>query len=272
MHPWRLREHERPGGHCRPRTQRRRPTPGTRLCWRYWRRRSLVDPAVLWGGRAQRPPTQASCGVVHVRDNSHVRARRPRAREDAGHFKRPESLYLSSCRVQNCSGGGTRLAENRLMTNAVRGFLHMLCLPCVTVYRIRNRISAAVTFVRLTPPLLFAAACGSVSTPASPTPPPAGSPPASGPPTVTITATGVSPREVSVAVGGTVTFVNRDIIPHDVAGGPDPATPDCREIDAVGFLAPGQIRQTAPLPTARICEYHDHGYHSPLFNGRIIIR
>jgi len=66
--------------------------------------------------------------------------------------------------------------------------------------------------------------------------------------------------------------VNNDTIPHDVAGGPDPATPDCREIDAVGFLTPGQSRQTAALPPARTCEYHDHGFHSPLFNGRIVIR
>ena len=120
--------------------------------------------------------------------------------------------------------------------------------------------------------MLASAACGSDSGPAAPTAPPpvVVSPPAT--PTVTITSAGVSPREVSVAAGGRVTFVNNDAIPHDVAGGPDPATPDCREIDAVGFLTPGQSRQTAPLPTARTCEYHDHGFHSPLFNGRIVIR
>jgi plastocyanin len=115
------------------------------------------------------------------------------------------------------------------------------------------------------------AACGSSSgsgSPAAPTAPSAPAPPA----TVTITASGVSPREVTIAVGGRVTFVNNDAIPHDVAGGPDPANPDCREIDAVGFLTPGQTRQTAPLPTARTCEYHDHGFHSALFNGRIVIR
>ena len=58
----------------------------------------------------------------------------------------------------------------------------------------------------------------------------------------------------------------------DIAGGPDPATPDCREIDAVGFLAPGQSRQTAPLPVARTCDYHDHQNHAPIFTGRIVIR
>jgi hypothetical protein len=75
-----------------------------------------------------------------------------------------------------------------------------------------------------------------------------------------------------VAVGERVTFINNDVQPHDIAGGPDPATPDCREIDAVGFLVPGQSRQTAPLPIARTCDYHDHQNHAPIFTGRIVIR
>jgi hypothetical protein len=50
---------------------------------------------------------------------------------------------------------------------------------------------------------------------------------------------GVNPVEVVVAVGGRVLFVNNDVIPHDIAGGPEPARPDCPEIDAVGFLTPG---------------------------------
>jgi plastocyanin len=96
--------------------------------------------------------------------------------------------------------------------------------------------------------------------------------PAPVPPRVTITANGVDPASITVPVGTRVTFVNSDAIPHDIAGGPDPFHPDCRQIDAVGFLTPGQSRQTDPLPDARTCEYHDHGFHSPLFNGRIVIQ
>lgn len=80
------------------------------------------------------------------------------------------------------------------------------------------------------------------------------------------------PRRRADAVGTRVMFVNNDSIPHDIMGGPDPARPDCHEIDAVGFLTPGQSRQTAPFPQARLCEYHDHSYHSTLFNGRILIQ
>jgi plastocyanin len=88
---------------------------------------------------------------------------------------------------------------------------------------------------------------------------------------VTITSNGVSPGEIRTAVGSRVTFVNNDSIPHDIMGGPDPARPDCREIDSVGFLTPGQSRMTAPFERARLCEYHDHAFHAPAFNGRIVI-
>jgi len=117
----------------------------------------------------------------------------------------------------------------------------------------------------------LASACGSGSTsPTSPNASPAPGP--AGPPTVRITAAGVNPTEIAVRVGDRVTFINEDVQPHDVAGGPDIAHPDCREIDAVGFLVTGQSRQTAPLPEARICDYHDHSNHAPIFNGRIVIR
>jgi hypothetical protein len=89
---------------------------------------------------------------------------------------------------------------------------------------------------------------------------------------VRITPNGVTPLEIEIPVGERVLFINNDTQPHDVAGGPDIAHPDCREIDAVGFLVPGQSRQTAPMPTARTCDYHDHSNHATIFNGRIIIR
>jgi plastocyanin len=124
--------------------------------------------------------------------------------------------------------------------------------------------------------MLLAAACGGGSSPAGPTTPspvPASPAPAPPPPAiVTITAAGVSPKEIAIAVGGRVTFVNNDAINHDIAGGPEPARPDCPEIDAVGFLTPGQQRATGPFAAARTCEYHDHSFHSPIMNGRILIR
>jgi plastocyanin len=80
------------------------------------------------------------------------------------------------------------------------------------------------------------------------------------------------PPELSITVGMRVRFVNEDVSPHDVAGGPDPTRPDCLEINAVGFLAPGQSKQTDAFTVARTCEYHDHSFHSPTVRGRIVIR
>jgi len=146
-------------------------------------------------------------------------------------------------------------------------------------YRVRKGLSTLVGAL-----VMFAVACGSDSgrtatspslTPApGPAPAPGGPPPAPAPvpPRVTITSNGVDPASITVAVGTRVTFVNNDTIPHDVAGGPDPFHPDCPQIDAVGFLTPGQSRQTDPLLQARTCEYHDHAFHSTLFNGRIVIQ
>ena len=122
--------------------------------------------------------------------------------------------------------------------------------------------------------LVLAAGCGSYDQPApaptAPTPPAATAPP--GPPTITITADGVSPKEVTVPVGGRVIFVNNDRIPHDIAGGADLTSHDCVEIDAVGFLTPRRSGQTAQLPRPRACDFHDHGFHSPLFTGKIHTR
>ena len=97
-------------------------------------------------------------------------------------------------------------------------------------------------------------------------------PPAADPPIVRIAQTGADPKQLVVAVGERVTFVNNDTQPHDIQGGPDPANPDCREIDAVGFIVPGQSKQTLPLPVTRTCDYHDHQNHAPIFTGRIVIR
>jgi plastocyanin len=116
--------------------------------------------------------------------------------------------------------------------------------------------------------LPLAASCGS-STPASPTSNPGAH---TLPSTVMIMDTGPTPKELTIGVGATVTFMNHDAVPHGVAGGAEPARPDCPEINAVGVLMPGEIRSTSPFTTAKTCEYHDSRVSSSLFSGRIVIR
>jgi plastocyanin len=75
--------------------------------------------------------------------------------------------------------------------------------------------------------------------------------------TITITATGVSPQNVTVAPGARVTFVNNDTRPHDMSSDPHPEHTNCTEI-TVGFLAAGQSGTTQNLNRVRTCPFHDH--------------
>jgi hypothetical protein len=122
---------------------------------------------------------------------------------------------------------------------------------------------------------LMLAACSSGSGPA-PTPiapsPPTSAPPA-GPPTITITATGVSPAQVTVAVGSRVTFINGDVRAHELWGGIDHDHRDCPQVDETGFLVPGQSRDTGVFTQSRTCDFHDHtNVGNAAYQGRIIVQ
>lgn len=77
--------------------------------------------------------------------------------------------------------------------------------------------------------------------------------------TITITAAGVSPASVTVAVGQTVTFINNDTRPHEMASDPHPNHGTCPSIEAgLGTLATSQTRVTRAFANAGSCGYHDH--------------
>lgn len=75
--------------------------------------------------------------------------------------------------------------------------------------------------------------------------------------TITITASGVSPKNVTVAPGSRVTFTNNDSRRHDMSSDPHPAHTDCPEV-TVGDLGPGESRTTQNLNISRTCGFHDH--------------
>jgi len=79
--------------------------------------------------------------------------------------------------------------------------------------------------------------------------------------TITITAAGASPRNVTVALGQRVTFTNNDNRPHDMNSDPHPEHTDCPEI-SVGNIQPGESRTTQNLTRARVCGFHDHNQPS----------
>jgi plastocyanin len=88
---------------------------------------------------------------------------------------------------------------------------------------------------------------------------------------VTLSPTGFSPQEITVPVGGRVTFFNADRVSHDIASGLDHLARECAEVDAVGFLVSGQSRDTSAFAQAKTCRFHDHdNVGNPAYQGRIV--
>jgi plastocyanin len=91
--------------------------------------------------------------------------------------------------------------------------------------------------------------------------------------TITITASGVSPAEVHIPVGGHVTFVNNDVRLHAMSSDPVQLHTDCPAINEVGVLNPGQSRSTGVFTAARTCGFHDHtNEFDDTWKGRIIVQ
>jgi plastocyanin len=90
---------------------------------------------------------------------------------------------------------------------------------------------------------------------------------------ITITATGANPKSVVVSPGSQVTFVNADTVEHQMYSDPHPEHTDCPELDSVGYLAPGQSRQSGNLNVVRTCGFHDHiHFDNDALKGSIVIR
>lgn len=110
---------------------------------------------------------------------------------------------------------------------------------------------------------------GSSSTPTSPSTP--GTPTTTT--TITITANGVSPKDIQVTAGARVTFVNNDTRAHNMTSNPHPEHTDCTQLNQVGLLTPGQSRETGNLTTVRTCGFHDHDLPAVAnLTGSIVIR
>jgi plastocyanin len=114
-----------------------------------------------------------------------------------------------------------------------------------TVARMERRSIVAVGIA------LLAAACGSDGGGMPPSPPTATT-------TITITSSGVSPKNVVVSPGAQVTFVNNDSRDHEIDSDPHPTHTDCPALNTVDFIVPGQSKQTGNLNDVGTCGFHDH--------------
>jgi len=91
--------------------------------------------------------------------------------------------------------------------------------------------------------------------------------------TITIANKAVCPQNITVPRGTQVTFVNNDTVEHMMNSDPHPEHTDCPELNQVGFLAPGQSRQTGNLNIARRCGFHDHDdFNNAALKGSITIQ
>ncbi len=92
--------------------------------------------------------------------------------------------------------------------------------------------------------------------------------------TITIGSNGaVSPSQVQITVGQSVTFINNDSRTHDMSSDPHPAHTDCPQMNAVNNLQPGQTKLTNAFTTARTCGFHDHITPDvAALTGRVVIQ
>lgn len=115
---------------------------------------------------------------------------------------------------------------------------------------------------------LALAACGGGGGTPGPSPIP------QNPHVITIASGGVaSPKELTVAPGARVLFVNNDGRRHDMTSDDHPDHQECPAINQVGLLTPGQNRETGNLVAVRTCGFHDHeDPDNANLKGRIIVR
>jgi hypothetical protein len=82
--------------------------------------------------------------------------------------------------------------------------------------------------------------------------------PSTNPQTLVVMNNQICPAAITVARGTQLTINNQDSTSHDMTSDPHPEHTDCPELNAIGFLNPGQTRSSNNLNTARRCGMHDH--------------
>ena len=103
---------------------------------------------------------------------------------------------------------------------------------------------------------LAVAACSTDSSPVAPTAAAGQESPSSN--VITITPAGVSPSAVQIRLGERVVFVNNDTVPHEMSSDQHPTHEECPQINQVGFLQPGDTRETGNFTSVETCRFHDH--------------
>jgi plastocyanin len=88
---------------------------------------------------------------------------------------------------------------------------------------------------------------------------------------ITITASGISPKEVRIKAWNSVRFVNDDTRAHTIVSDPIDLHTQCPPLNRIGTLQPGQSRDTGTLNLTGACGFHDHDDQVEAFRGRIVV-
>jgi plastocyanin len=104
--------------------------------------------------------------------------------------------------------------------------------------------------------IAIVAACGGSSS--SPSSNPGACTPSTNANTLVIQNNTICPSALTVTRGTQVTILNSDSRTHEMDSDPHPEHTDCPELNQIGFLNPGQSRQSGNLNIARKCGMHDH--------------
>lgn len=119
-----------------------------------------------------------------------------------------------------------------------------------------SNVTACLAGVAAAATIAAAIACGGSS---STTPSTGGGTTPASTNTIVISNNALSPQSITVTRGSQVTITNNDSRIHQMDSDPHPEHTDCTELNQIGFLNPGQSRQSGNLNTARTCRIHDHG-------------
>ena len=76
--------------------------------------------------------------------------------------------------------------------------------------------------------------------------------------TFTLTAAGVSPKEMRIQVGESVMFVNNDTENRQVNSDPFPAHDGCPPLNEVDLMTPGQSKMSGVFSFEGTCGFHEH--------------
>ena len=78
---------------------------------------------------------------------------------------------------------------------------------------------------------------------------------------------------MTVPNGSRVVFINSDSRPHNMTSDPHPTHEDCPELNQIGFLNPGQLRESGNLVISGGCGFHDHDNPGTIsLQGRVTIQ